>query len=91
MNIDYHIEIDHHYYSVPYQLAREQVEARITLTTIEVLFKNKRVASHPHSYRKGGFTTVKEHMPKAHQQYLEWSPSRIIRWAQQLGPPRKNW
>jgi transposase len=86
VNIDYHIEIDHHYYSVPYQLAREQVEARITLTTIEVLCKNKRVASHARSYRKGAFTTLKEHMPKAHQQYLEWSPSRIIRWAQQLGP-----
>ncbi len=86
VNIDYHIEVDHHYYSVPYQLAREQVEARITLTTIEVLFKNKRVASHARSYRKGGFTTLKEHMPKAHQQYLEWTPSRIIHWAQQLGP-----
>jgi transposase len=86
VNIDYHIEIDHHYYSVPYQLAREQVEARITLTTVEVLFKGKRVASHVRSYRKGGFTTLQEHMPKAHQQYLEWSPSRIIRWAQQLGP-----
>jgi len=86
VNIDYHIAIDHHYYSVPYQLTREPVEVRITLTTIEVLFKNKRVASHARSYRQGGFTTLKEHMPKAHQQYLEWSPSRIIRWAQQLGP-----
>ncbi len=86
VNIDYHIEVDHHYYSVPYQLTREQVEVRITLTTIEVLFKNRRAASHPRSYRKGGFTTLKEHMPKAHQQYLDWTPSRIIRWAKQLGP-----
>jgi len=86
VNIDYHIEIDHHYYSVPYQLTREQVEARITLTTIEVLFKNRRVTSHARSYKKGGFTTLTEHMPKAHQQYLEWTPSRIIRWAKQLGP-----
>ena len=86
VNIDYHIEIDHHYYSVPYQLTREQVEVRITLTTIEVLFKNRRVASHARSYRKGAFTTLKEHMPKAHQQYLEWTPSRIIRWAAQSGP-----
>ena len=62
------------------------MEVRITLTTIEVLFKNRRVASHARSYRKGGFTTLKEHMPKAHQQYLEWTPSRIIRWAQQIGP-----
>jgi transposase len=86
VNIDYHIEVDHHYYSVPYQLTREQVEVRITLTTIEVLFKNRRVASHARSYRKGAFTTLKEHMPKAHQQYLEWTPSRIICWAKQLGP-----
>jgi transposase len=86
VNIDYHIEVDHHYYSVPYQLAREQMEVRITRTTIEVLFKNRRVASHPRSYRKGGFTTLKEHMPKAHQQFLDWTPSRILRWAQQLGP-----
>ena len=86
VNIDYHIEVDHHYYSVPYQLTREQMEVRITLTTIEVLFKNRRVASHTRSYRKGGFTTLKEHMPKAHQQFLDWTPSRILRWAQQLGP-----
>jgi hypothetical protein len=86
VNIDYHIEVDHHYYSVPYQLAREQMEVRITLTTIEVLFKNRRVASHTRSYRKSGFTTLKEHMPKAHQQFLDWTPSRILRWAQQLGP-----
>jgi len=86
VNIDYHIEVDGHYYSVPYQLVKESVEIRFTSTTIEVLFKNRRVASHPRSYRRGGFTTLKEHMPKAHQKYLEWTPSRIIRWAAQTGP-----
>ncbi len=86
VNIDYHIEVDGHYYSVPYQLVKESVEVRFTSTTVEVLFKNRRVASHPRSYHRGGFTTQKEHMPKAHQQYLEWTPSRIIRWAAQTGP-----
>ncbi len=86
VNIDYHIEIDGHYYSVPYQLVKESVEVRFTSTTVEVLFKNRRVASHARRYRKGGYTTLKEHMPKAHQQYLEWTPSRIIRWAAQSGP-----
>ena len=86
VNIDYHIEVDGHYYSVPYQLVRESVEIRFTSTTVEVLFKNRRVASHPRSYRRGGFSTLKEHMPKAHQQYLEWTPSRIVRWAAQAGP-----
>ncbi len=86
VNIDYHIEIDRHYYSVPYQLAREQVDVRLTSSTVEVLFKNKRVASHQRDYRKGSFTTLTEHMPKSHQRYLEWTPSRIIRWAEKNGP-----
>jgi transposase len=86
VNIDYHLEVDGHYYSVPYQLVKESVDLRFTSTTVEVLFKNRRVASHPRSYRRGGFTTLKEHMPKAHQQYLQWTPSRIIRWAAQTGP-----
>jgi transposase len=86
VNIDYHIEIDRHYYSVPHQLVREQVDVRITAATVEVLFKNRRVASHKRSYRKGGFTTLKEHMPKSHQKYLQWTPSRIIKWAGENGP-----
>jgi len=86
VNIDYHIEVDGHYYSVPYQLVRESVEVRFTSTIVEVLFKNRRVTSHPRSYHRGGYTTLQEHMPKAHQQYLEWTPSRIIRWAAQTGP-----
>jgi transposase len=86
VNIDYHIEVDGHFYSVPYQLVKESVDIRFTSTTVEVLFKNRRVASHARSYRRGGYTTLKEHMPKAHQKYLEWTPSRIIRWAAQTGP-----
>ncbi len=86
VNIDYHIELDRHYYSVPYQLRKEQVDVRFTDTTVEVLFKNKRIASHRRSYKKGSFTTYREHMPKSHQQYLEWTPSRIVRWAAKNGP-----
>ena len=90
VNIDYHIEIDRHYYSVPYQLVRQQVDVRLTSSTVEVLFKNKRVASHQRDYRKGAFTTLIEHMPKSHQRYLEWTPSRIIRWAEKNGPKTKK-
>ncbi|GAI57820.1 unnamed protein product, partial [marine sediment metagenome] len=86
VNIDYHIEIYRHYYSVPYQLVKEEVDARVTDTTVEVLFKNRRVASHLRSYKEGGFTTLPEHMPKSHQKYLEWTPSRIIKWAGENGP-----
>ena len=86
VNIDYHIEIEGHYYSVPYQLAKEQVEVWLTARAVEVLFKNRRVAAHPRSAEKGRYTTLLEHMPKAHQKYLEWTPSRIIDWAGRMGP-----
>jgi transposase len=86
VNIDYHVEIDRHYYSVPYQLRGNVVDARITATTVELLFKGKRVASHPRSYLAGRHTTLPEHMPEAHKRYLEWTPSRIVRWAQNTGP-----
>jgi transposase len=86
VNIDYHVEADHHYYSVPYQLVKEQVEVRLTHHTVEVLFKNRRVASHKRSYIPGAFTTLTQHMPKSHQRYLEWTPSRIIKWAAKNGP-----
>jgi len=86
VNIDYHIEFDRHYYSVPYQLHKEQVDVRYTDTAIEILFKSKCVASHLRSYKQGGFTTCHEHMPKSHQKYLEWTPTRIISWAAKNGP-----
>ena len=90
VNIDYHVETDHRYYSVPYQLARQQVDLRLTATTVEVFFKNRRVASHPRIYHQGGFVTCTEHMPKSHQKHLEWTPSRIIRWAEKTGPKTRD-
>jgi transposase len=90
VNIDYHIEVDHHYYSVPYQLVHEKLDVRFTATSVEVFFKGRRVASHPRSYRKGAHTTLREHMPKSHQRYLEWTPSRLIRWAGQIGAHTQN-
>jgi transposase len=86
VNIDHHVELDHHFYSVPYQLARKKVDIRFTSTTVEVLFKNRRVASHKRMYLPGIFSTLPEHMPKSHQRHLEWTPSRIIKWAAKNGP-----
>jgi transposase len=86
VNIDYHIELDHHYYSVPHALVHEQVDARLTASTIEIFHKSRRVAAHPRSYVRGRHTTIAEHMPLLHQKHLEWTPSRIIHWAQTIGP-----
>lgn len=86
VNIDYHVELDKHYYSVPYGLRGDPVELRYTTATVEILHKGKRVASHRRSYEQGRHTTVAEHMPKAHRAHLEWSPSRLIGWGEKIGP-----
>lgn len=86
VNIDYHIEADRHYYSVPYTLRGGVVETRLTSRTVEVFHDGKRVASHIRSFRKGGYTTDVNHMPAAHRKHLEWSPSRLIQWACKIGP-----
>lgn len=87
VNIDYHVAVDHNFYSVPYQLVHEEVEARYTRTTVEVFFKGKRVASHRRVLgSKGKARTRAEHMPAAHRAHAEWSPSRLIHWAEKTGP-----
>lgn len=83
---DYHVEVDGSYYSVPYELVKTQLEARATATTVEVLHKGKRVASHRRSTRKGQYSTLTEHMPRSHRAYAEWTPERIVGWASKSGP-----
>ena len=86
VNIDYHIDVDGHYYSVPHGLTGQQVDVRITASTVEVLHGGRRVAAHPRSLRRGAHTTEPGHRPKAHQKHLEWTPSRIVAWAEKTGP-----
>jgi len=86
VNIDYHVELDFHYYSVPYILTGQVVEIRSTLTTVEIFHRGERVASHARSHQPYKATTVNEHRPKSHQQHLAWPPSRLLHWAQSVGP-----
>ncbi len=98
VNIDYHIEFDKHYYSVPHRLIGEKVFIRATERTVEVFHKHRRVASHPRSRVRGRHTTQAEHtlaphcvrcsagVPAHHRQYAEWSPDRFLRWAEEIGP-----
>jgi transposase len=85
VNVDYHVEVDGHYYSVPYQHLGELVEVRVSATTVEVIFDGQRIASHARSFQRGRHTTVPEHMPAAHRQHMEWSPSRLMNWAATIG------
>jgi transposase len=86
VNIDYHISVEGHAYSVPYALVRQAVDVRLTATTVEILHHGRRVAAHARSYLPGRFTTDPTHRPKAHQRHLEWTPSRLIHWGTSLGP-----
>jgi transposase len=85
---DYHVDVDGHYYSLPYQLTGRLVEVRITAWTIEFFSTGRRVASHQRLDQPGGFTTLPEHMPKSHREYLKWTPLRLLSWAAQIGPHR---
>jgi transposase len=86
VSIDYHVEVDHHYYSVQHQLLGEKVEARWTSSIVEIYCKGKRITSHRRSHERGRHTTKAEHMPHSHRAHAEWTPSRLIRWAAKTGP-----
>jgi transposase len=86
VNIDYHVAFDANLYSVPYNLVHELVEIRATATTVEVLHKGIRVASHIRSRGRGKTITIDEHRPKSHRAHLEWTPSRMVNWARTIGP-----
>jgi transposase len=85
VGLDYHVEIEKHYYSVPHQLLRETVWARITARTIEVLHRGQRVAAHVRSSSNRKHTTVREHMPSSHRRYADWTPERLRRQAGEIG------
>jgi transposase len=86
VNIDYHVAFDGNFYSVPYNLVQEAVEIRSTAVTVEILHKGARVASHVRSRGRGKAITNHEHRPKSHQAHLEWPPSRMVQWAEKIGP-----
>src|SRR5262245_8334692 len=85
VNIDYHVAVEHNYYSVPYQLVHQRVEVRLTTTTVELFLKSRRIASHRRRHGRGEYATDPAHMPHAHRAHAEWTPSRLIAWAATTG------
>ena len=86
VNIDYHVELERHYYSVPCALVGQSCDLRASAGTLEIFFHGRRVASHRRSSEPGRFSTDPAHMPESHRRHLEWTPSRIVAWAAQTGP-----
>ena len=87
VNIDYHVEFDTRYYSVPHQLVHEPVDVRATAQVVEILHRNRRVTSHMREYSRRRFITKPEHMPASHRAHLEWTPSKLVAWGASIGPP----
>jgi transposase len=85
VNIDYHVEFDGHYYSVPHALVRTTVELRVTANLVECFSSNQRVACHPLSHQRGRHTTTPKHMPASHRAHLEWTPQKLIDWGLRIG------
>ena len=88
VNVDYHVAVDHHFYSVPYTLVplHERLDVRLTATAVEIFHRGQRVAAHRRSFERGRHTTLTAHMPKAHQAHAGWRPSRFVDWATTIGP-----
>ena len=86
VELDYHVTINEHHYSVPQQFIGKQLEARITSTSVELIFKGNVVARHQRDDTPGESSTDTSHMPKAHQAHHEWTPARFKFFAEHIGP-----
>lgn len=86
VSLDYHVEVDGYFYSVPHSLIREQVDVRATIRTIELFHRGLRVAAHQRRYGGRRHGTDPDHMPSAHRRYAEWTPDRFRRWGRSIGP-----
>lgn len=87
VQFNYHITVEKMHYSVPYEYIKHQVDIRITRQVVEVFFQNCRICSHPRLFgREGQYSTITEHMPADHQQYVQWNGERFISWAEKVGP-----
>lgn len=86
VNVDYHVEVDGRYYSVPCELIQQKVDLRVTETVVEVFHGGVRVASHERSHGpKGTPVTTPAHRPRSHREFGEWPPERLVAWAGKAG------
>ena len=84
---NYHISYEGMLYSVPYEYIKQKVDIRATESTIQIFHKQNRIATHRRLRgRSGQYSTITEHMPLEHQEYLEWNGDRFRNWAKKIGP-----
>ena len=90
VHIDYHVDYERHYYSVPFTLIKREVEVHANSDSVVIYHAGARVATHIRSYRQGHHSTLPEHQPKAHQAMAEWTPERFLNWAADIGPDTRT-
>jgi transposase len=86
VGLDYHVEIESFFYSVPHTFIRAEVDVRITARAVEIFHRGRRIAGHERRYGGRRHGTDPEHMPSSHRRYAEWTPERFRRWARSIGP-----
>jgi len=86
VDLSYHVAYDDHFYSVHFSLIGEQLDLRATEATVEIFRRGTRIESYARSYAKWKYTTLKQHMPRAHLDQVEWTPERLMDWASKTGP-----
>jgi transposase len=83
---DYHVQVEKHYYTVPYQYYRKQLDVRFNERVVEFFYNRQRIALHRRSFKQYGYTTLEEHLPPKQQKHLQWTPARLVDWAAKIGP-----
>jgi transposase len=86
VGIDYCVQVEKHYYSVPHIHVGEQVGVRVYEKTVEVFLRGERIALHVRSHKPFSHTIAPEHMPERHKKHLAWTPHRLLSWAEKTGP-----
>lgn len=86
VHVDYHVSIEDHCYSVPYKYIGKTIDIRLAFNMVECFYQNERIATHERNYKKYGFSTVREHMPKAHQEYANYSIEMVKESLKRIGP-----
>jgi transposase len=90
VNIDYHVQYDHHFYSVPHEYVGETIELHVSDRLVTAYFRQHQAAQHPRAFT-AGMTTTEAHMPERHQKHQPWTPERLLSWAEKIGPEVKYW
>ena len=83
---DYHVQVQSHYYSVPYRYVGDMVDVRVSKQTLEIFHDNRRIASHQLQSERGKATTDAAHRPHQHSAMIDFSVSDYLDRARKMGP-----